>query len=744
MGNLQFSVDSALLSELGEKLVESVHIALVELIKNAYDADATKVIIQFTDNSKGGQDLEITDDGVGMTFDEVKNYWMRIATTNKAEDAYSRLFGRPKTGAKGIGRFCCRRLGTELILKTVARLKSNGLQQTEVSFPWKNFKRGTDVTEIECLGEIKVLNRSSTGTTLIIKGSITDEWSARGYDYLKRQLSLLVANRGAKRRGYKEDPGFNIILKAPNTTADTKDLREEVINAGWGTLIASVDAKGKANYSLDALGIGEKQITSETLFPSLAGISLRIGIIADVKGQIRNPKLLSKSNIRKIRDDWGGIQIRYNGFRVYPYGDDDWLSIDRDRALSKGAASGNLVEIANKLKLINPGRALLQMLSMRSYLGEVEINSKVKGFEIKANREGFLDSPEFRDLKKFVRYGIDWSTIYRDYFLRLKEKTEADKARQEFVEISGQNVESEKTVEKAIDYIQAEIKNVASLLSPENKSEFIKTVGTATDAILKHDSSNRQELHHLRLIASTSTLLLIFSHEVKSLLGMLDSASGTLRGLAQRLEGKGRRKVEGIVQALDDSKTRFSELIDMTSLIGVDSKNAAVSRLALKEHVIRAINCFSLVINGYDIDVNIEKIPDNILVGPMLEAELYAVLLNVLSNSVKAVIAGGPSKKIQLAAINEGDHIKLNIRDTGIGLDEDDFSEVFAPFIADPRKKLYKKLEKRMNPEDGFIVGTGSGLGLSIVKEIIQVRKGEIQFKKTDGKWKTNLEVILP
>ena len=449
----------------------------------------------------------------------------------------------------------------------------------------------------------------------------------------------------------------------------------------------------------------------------------------------------------QILDEWGGVQVRYNGFRVYPYGDDDWLGIDHDRSLSMTVPSDDLVKVANKLKFVNPNRALLSMLSMRSYLGEVEITSKVKGFELKANREGFLDSSEIHDLKNFVRYGIDWSSIYRDYFLRLKDKTKTDKARQEFVKISGQNIESEEVVEKAVNYIQTEVENVVNLLPPESKSEFkkiIKTVGTATDAILKHDLSNKQELHHLRLIASTSTLLLIFSHEVKSLLGVLDASSSTLKGLVLKLAGKDANGVEEIIHDLNDSKDRFSDLIDMTSLVGVDSKNATEKRLALKEHAIRAIKCFNLVITRYNINVNAENIPDNILVGPMLEAELYAILLNILSNSIKAVIAGGTVKEIQLAAKNETDYIRMNIRDTGVGLEENNFNEVFIPFIADPSNRLYKNLDKHINPEDRFIVGTGSGLGLSIVKEIIQIRKGNIQFKKAEGKWKTDLEVMLP
>lgn len=118
MSTLHFTVDSALLEELGEKLVETVHIALVELVKNSYDADATEVEILFTEDSFGNSEIHIIDNGKGMNFEAVQNYWMRIATTNKETKNTSAVFGRPLTGAKGIGRFSCRRLGGHLELIT--------------------------------------------------------------------------------------------------------------------------------------------------------------------------------------------------------------------------------------------------------------------------------------------------------------------------------------------------------------------------------------------------------------------------------------------------------------------------------------------------------------------------------------------------------------------------------------------------------------------------------------------------
>jgi signal transduction histidine kinase len=128
----------------------------------------------------------------------------------------------------------------------------------------------------------------------------------------------------------------------------------------------------------------------------------------------------------------------------------------------------------------------------------------------------------------------------------------------------------------------------------------------------------------------------------------------------------------------------------------------------------------------------------------MLEAELYAILLNVLSNSIKSVIAAGGEKKIRITADREDRRTVIRIMDTGIGLDPSKFEEVFVPFIADPEGKLYRLLAKKMNPQDKYIVGTGSGLGLSIVKEIVHVHSGTIAFLKPKGNWKAELEIKLP
>src|SRR5688572_16059748 len=132
-----------------------------------------------------------------MVFQAVEKYWMRIATSNKANKKRSVVFGRPLTGAKGIGRFSCRRLGSYLKLITLGTSEGNKvglqkeLQKTEVDFPWTKFAAGKNVTDIECPGYQITVKNQYTGTTLIISNISAQEWGLKGYNWLKRQLAVL-------------------------------------------------------------------------------------------------------------------------------------------------------------------------------------------------------------------------------------------------------------------------------------------------------------------------------------------------------------------------------------------------------------------------------------------------------------------------------------------------------------------------------------------------------------------------
>src|SRR5690606_31032733 len=115
---------------------------------------------------------------------------------------------------------------------------------------------------------------------------------------------------------------------------------------------------------------------------------------------------------------------------------------DRDKGLRRGTPKNELLVFAETLKGVDASRSLLNMLSMQSYMGSVNIGSNSKGFEMKTSREGFLESEAVNQLRDFVRFAIDWSTILRDYYLRQVAYKSAEFAKEEFERVISDKIET--------------------------------------------------------------------------------------------------------------------------------------------------------------------------------------------------------------------------------------------------------------------------------------------------------------
>nr|WP_320050204.1 ATP-binding protein [uncultured Desulfuromonas sp.] len=749
---LFFTVDSALLSELGEKLVESVHIALLELVKNSYDADATKATVEISSYSETEYKIVVKDNGVGMSLEDVKKYWMRIATNNKAENRVSDVYGRKKSGSKGIGRFSCRRLGPELYLDTTAQLKNGKYETTSFYVNWAAYKPGTDVSEIECDGETTRTSAGKTGTSLEIIGS-KKGWDRGGWGVLKRRLMLLVINRGNRAiNGKKDDPGFDISLIAPDfEESSITNPREDLMNAGWGRLTLKVKEDGEACWSLDAKTIGQKKIIQPERYPELAGTTADIAFLPDVKNQFRNPDLILKTSLQEALNNWGSIYVRAEGIRVYPYGErgDDWLEIDRDRGLRQSSSRYlSIKSLAKSLRGVTEGRELLNLLSAKSHVGEVIVSSPNNLFEMKASREGFVGDLAISTLRTVVRFGIDWATVYRDYFLRLMEQESLKRAQLDFATSVSSPEDLEEALKQepvvaATKYLDKEIRNLTQTLPKKENKRVLESASKAIDLILESKKVREHELQHLRLVAATSSLFLVFQHEVRSLLGVLGEFDIRLKKLSRKMvDASAIEDIAAMRKTFDDTKSNFNSLLEMTSLLSVDAKRDSAKRLAISVRARKAVECFRLICKNYDLKIDLSGIPTALKVGPLLEAELLSIFMNTISNSIKSVIAAG-TKNIAIVADQLSDNrIKLNILDSGLGVEPGN-DDLFLPFLADPKGQLYSSLHEKLNPEDEHIVGAGSGLGLPIVRDIAVSHNGSASFVVPPEGWTCNLEIII-
>lgn len=124
--NIRFTVDAGLITRLGKELVGKGETAISELIKNAYDADATYVNLVFKNSFHPGGTLIIEDDGCGMNYEELVNGFMRISSSDKIHNPITSKYKRKKAGRKGIGRFATQRLGQTL---TIITQKKNQIRQ---------------------------------------------------------------------------------------------------------------------------------------------------------------------------------------------------------------------------------------------------------------------------------------------------------------------------------------------------------------------------------------------------------------------------------------------------------------------------------------------------------------------------------------------------------------------------------------------------------------------------------------
>ena len=181
--NIGFTVDAGLIQRLGYELVGRAETAVSELIKNAYDADATIVDVEFINTTQPHGTLIITDNGTGMSLEQLLNGFMRISSTDKIHNPISSKYKRAKAGRKGIGRFATQRLGEKLTIITQTQNDDRALR---LSINWDQYEEDKDITSITFPLEMVDKERVE-GTTLIID-NLREGWTGAAINRVYRYI----------------------------------------------------------------------------------------------------------------------------------------------------------------------------------------------------------------------------------------------------------------------------------------------------------------------------------------------------------------------------------------------------------------------------------------------------------------------------------------------------------------------------------------------------------------------------
>ena len=413
--DLQFRPRARILQLLGDELIGSPRLAVFELVKNAYDADAEIVRVVLKDIESDNASIVVADDGDGMTLETIRDIWLVPGHDHRARQrkALRRTrLNRLPLGEKGVGRFAAHKLGNRIELVTRARTEP----ECVVSINWAELIRQENLSEamVHVLTrEPIVFHGAATGTRITISELRESKWTRGEVRRLQRQITSIASpftGRSDRFETRFEAPGHEDWVQG------LPDVEVLLKRAPWSFRFSFVD--GRFNWAYSFRGVTGVSLEPRTVEkagepllmpperdvdeldvyqgirktrprPVVADASTAGGIGA-VKGQFyvfdRDQAVLNRIGesqlIRHYLDDNGGIRVYRDGVRIYNYGEpgDDWLGLD--------------------LRRVN--RPTLN-ISRNIVIGAVDLSlAESADLVEKTNREGFVENPAFRRLQRIV------------------------------------------------------------------------------------------------------------------------------------------------------------------------------------------------------------------------------------------------------------------------------------------------------------------------------------------------------
>lgn len=418
----RFRPRARILQHLGDQLIGTPRLAVFELVKNAYDADASQVVVEIAGIGSDDPTIRVTDDGSGMSVDTVQDIWLVIAHDHKEKQLSKKKRtekGRLPLGSKGLGRLSVHKLGNKIRMITRAKHE----QEVVVDIDWNKMIEHEFLSDAEVDVELRdpeVFTGELTGTELQIMELRDKRWTRGEIRRLYRQITSISSPFGQVGRD-----DFQAILQVPDVPQWIERLPEpaELLKrAPWKytfefdgeSFCYHYSFRGIPGIQRQAREVEERQVSllvpppeaedDDPLFSGKAQSTTLRKVIADLKsiegiGPISGefyvfdltPRIAKQMGetklIKDFLDENGGIRVYRDGIRVYDYGErsNDWLGLDLKR-------------------VNNPTRGL----SRNIVVGHVSIDQDSSSDLVeKSNREGFIENDAYERLRQLVLGAID-------------------------------------------------------------------------------------------------------------------------------------------------------------------------------------------------------------------------------------------------------------------------------------------------------------------------------------------------
>jgi len=686
MPTLKFTIDSVLLKELGERLVGKSHIALAELVKNSYDADASQVTIEFLPDEDR---IEVHDDGHGMNLDDFKNFWMRIGTPHKGEKRLSKYLQRQMTGSKGVGRLAVQFLAGDLTIKTVPR-RGDG-EWLEASVNWAEAVKAGELTEatVEC-----ILRKSSPpfkhGTSIILS-ALKHTWEIDSIRALAGAIWWLQPPFHSSSFDRNNVEGsFIIHFQSPQREYE-EIFRKQIraIMGIWEARLVGKNVNGKVTLSLEYNGEPPKvyKYTIATLphntgqFDEWKNLNEGSFEIRIFKLAYRQPRGIKVGEAREYFAKYGGVHVYDGGFRLPYYGipGNDWLRIDFD------SHRKNVSQLLPRELQVH--RGLTHLPKLGSILGVVKVNtSREPNLNIMITRDRLADSTALDDLVSVVRYAID---LYANETARRKLERKKREAPTEPTSLKFERVE------QVLEHYESDI--------PKDVYQDIRDkVREATTAAATNQEIALKQMGLLGPLATAGISALAYQHELKK-------QFASIQRIIERIKHTQLKKPElrQLLAPLGEDLSSWVERAEATNALFdylADTENTQTRRRFSAIGVIKDVKTQTKFL-ARGINVNVSGIDDQLRLPEASLVEWGAIFQNVFTNAFNAML-DSEERSLQVSSrANERLH-EILIQDTGQGVNLQSAERLFEPFVR----------ELKVSPERRALGYGGTGLGLTIVR----------------------------